>query len=161
MNFIHHLYIVLLLSILGCQTQENNLFGRIVHVADGDSMTLLNENNQQVKIRLYGIDCPEYKQAFYNVAKNFTKDKVLGKYINIEIMDTDTYGRTVGIVYLENGQVLNEELLRAGLAWHYTFYDTSELFATLEQHAREDKIGIWSEKNPIAPWNFRRQQKRK
>jgi micrococcal nuclease len=52
--------------------------------------------------------------------------------------------------------MLNEELLRVGLAWHYKQFDKSAEFARLEQQARQNKTGLWSMKDPVAPWNFRR-----
>lgn len=158
---IHSFLIFVLVSLFACQTDEDFLYGKVVQVADGDTLTLLVDGHQQVKVRLYGIDCPEPKQDFSTVAKNFTRNKVFHQQISVEVMDIDPYGRTVGIVHLSNGEVLNEELLKAGLAWHYTHYDKSIHFATLEREAREKKIGVWSVKSPLEPWNFRRQQRRK
>jgi endonuclease YncB( thermonuclease family) len=75
-------------------------------------------NNRGEKVRLYGIDTPEKRQDFGNKAKQFTSDMVFGKYVEVEPVTKDRYGRTVGLVYI-NGQCLNEELIRAGFAWVY------------------------------------------
>jgi micrococcal nuclease len=61
------------------------------------------------KIRLYGIDCSEKRQAFGQKAKQFTSDKVFGKIVEIEPIDIDRYGRTVGLVSIGD-QCLNESL---------------------------------------------------
>jgi len=74
----------------------------------------------------------------------------------VEVKDIDRYGRTVGIVILPDSTNLNKKLLKAGLAWHYKYFDKSNDFANAEAEARAKKIGVWSLKNPIAPWDFRR-----
>lgn len=133
--------------------------GKVVRVADGDTFTLLNEENKQVRVRLHGIDCPENKQDFSQVAKKFTLDKVFEKIVKVEVQNVDRYGRIVGLVILPDGKILNEELLKAGLAWHYTYYDKTEEFAKLERNAKRRKVGLWRHKNPIPPWDFRKIKK--
>ena len=132
------------------------LTGKVVKIADGDTFTILAEGNKQVKVRFHGIDCPESNQDFGTKAKQFTSELAFAKTVNIQVLDTDRYGRTIGIVTLPDGRVLNEELLRVGLAWHYKHYDKSDKYAQLENHARVNKIGVWSMKNAVAPWEFRR-----
>lgn len=130
--------------------------GKVVRVADGDTFTLLDNKNKQIRIRLYGIDCPENKQDYSQVAKKFTSDRVFGKVIKVEVQNVDRYGRIVGLVILPDGKNLNEELLKAGLAWHYTHYDKTKEFAKLQRIAKREKRGVWRHKNPIPPWDFRK-----
>lgn len=85
-------------SLSVCQTI---LKGKVVRVADGDTITLLDEDNKQVRIRLYGIDCPENHQDFGTVARQFTADHCFQKIVNVEVKDIDRYGRTVGMVPVE------------------------------------------------------------
>jgi len=127
-----------------------------VKIADGDTITILTAELHQIKIRLHGIDCPEKNQDFGNKAKQFTSNQCIGKAVIVKIMDTDRYGRAIGLVALPNGKTLNKELLKAGLAWHYKHYDQSKEYADLENSAKDKKIGIWSIANPVAPWDFRR-----
>src|SRR5690606_37891553 len=89
--------------------------GTVVKVSDGDTFTLLTAENRQIKIRLHGVDCPERKQDFGLAAKKFTSDRVAGKIVKVKELDKDRYGRTIGMVYLADGKILNEELLSAGL----------------------------------------------
>jgi len=133
--------------------------GKVVRVADGDTFTLLNKENKQVRVRLHGIDCPENKQDFSQVAKKFTSDKVFEKVVNVEVRNVDRYGRIVGLVILPDGKILNEELLKAGLAWHYKYYDKTEGFAKLERIAKRRKVGLWRHENSIPPWDFRKIKK--
>ncbi len=137
--------------------------GKVVSVSDGDTLKVLR-NNQQVKIRLYGIDCPERKQAFGKKAKQFTSDMVAGRIVDVKEVTQDRYGRMVGIVKLED-EILNEELVRAGYAWVYKKYCDLTLsicasWPSLETQAREAKIGLWSDSKPIPPWDWRRNKRR-
>lgn len=160
MKFLKYFFASFLLFLVACTTHEELIYGKVVHVTDGDTITLLVDGNMQIKVRLYGIDCPETKQDFSNVAKQFTSDLSIHKNVSVEVIDIDRYGRTVGIVHLPNGEILNEELLKAGLAWHYKQYDKSDRFAKLEKEARKNKLGLWSMKQPVEPWVFRRQSRR-
>ena len=140
-------------------TGQSRLTGRVVAVADGDTFTMLISGRKQLKIRLHGVDCPEKNQDFGTRAKTFTADHVFGKTVTIWVRDTDRYGRTVALVILPSGKVLQEELLKNGLAWHYKTYDQTPRFASLEARARADRIGLWSIKNPVAPWEFRKNRR--
>jgi endonuclease YncB( thermonuclease family) len=95
--------------------------GMVVGVTDGDTIKVMGSHNKQVKIRLYGIDTPERGQAFGKKAKQFTSNMVFGKVVEVHQMDTDRYGRTVALVSVDK-QLLNKELVKAGLAWVYDRY---------------------------------------
>jgi endonuclease YncB( thermonuclease family) len=93
--------------------------GEVVGIADGDTITVLSSKTlKDVKIRLYGIDCLEGEQAFSKRARKFTSKMVYGKVVEVKVMDTDRYGRTVAMIYADK-TLLNEELVKAGLAWVY------------------------------------------
>src|SRR5690606_8684140 len=117
------------------------LHGKIVRVSDGDSIILLDSTNMQVRVRLYGIDCPENGQDFANVAKQLTSDLCFAKTVTVDVKDIDHYGRTVGVVWTSDSINVNLELLHAGLAWHYKHFDQSEEFAQAEHLARGIKQG--------------------
>lgn len=85
---------------------------------------MLDSANNQIRIRLYGIDCPESKQDFGNVAKKFTTDYCFSKDVSVEVKDIDRFNRTVGIVWIKD--TINLELLKAGLAWHYKHFVKSK-----------------------------------
>jgi len=124
---------------------------RLVSVADGDTITILVEKTQH-RIRLYGIDCPEKKQAFCNKTRQYTSDKVFGKEVAVEVKDVDQYGRKVGVVVLLDGLSLNHMLVNAGLAWHYGKYAPDDQgLATLEKEAAAAEMAFqlsdFSERN--------------
>jgi endonuclease YncB( thermonuclease family) len=115
---------------------------RVIGISDGDTITVL-KNKTRIKIRLHGIDCPEFHQAFGNRARRFTSKKVYKKTVTIRPVDTDRYGRTVAWVYID-GKNLNEEIVRAGLARHYRRYSNDGNLAAAELEARKKRAGIWS-----------------
>ena len=133
--------------------------GQVVGISDGDTITVLTSGNRQIKVRLYGVDCPESKQAFGTRARQFTGSQVGGKTVQVQVEDRDRYGRTVGIVTTQDGKVLNRELLAQGFAWLYSSYCKASFcrdWKALEQQAQKSKLGLWVDKSPIPPWEFRR-----
>lgn len=132
--------------------------GKVINVADGDTVTILTPEKSQVKVRLYGIDTPEKGQAFGSKAADFTKERAALQEVSVLEIDRDRYGRTVGIVTLPGGAILNEEIIRAGFAWVYRQYCRQNFctqWAELEREAQASKLGLWADPNPIPPWEWR------
>jgi len=135
--------------------------GKVVGVADGDTITVLRDKQPQ-KIRLYGIDCPEKRQPFGKKAKQFTSELAFGKVVEVEPVATDRYGRTVAFVRVENISV-NEELIKEGLGWVYMRYCKLPLcveWQGLQLTAQDEKRGLWGDSDHIPPWDFRRQERK-
>ncbi|EMS78418.1 thermonuclease family protein [Desulfotignum phosphitoxidans] len=154
----HRTLLAVLLSfiLLVCSLNAQTLTGKVVKVADGDTITVLQDRTQY-KIRLYGIDCPESGQDFGNRAKKFVSGMVYGKQVRVVQKDIDQHRRVVGMVYV-GGTCVNEEIVRAGLAWVYHRYCKDSFcqeWADLEAQARDAKIGLWSHSDPIPPWDYR------
>lgn len=137
---------------------RNVLTGKVVHIADGDTLTLLDASNVQHRIRLYGIDAPEHNQAFGTKAKAALAGKVAGREVEVENTATDRYGRIVGKVYLD-GRLINEEMVADGWAWDYVQYDRQHEFAAAESAARIARRGLWSDSAPTPPWEFRKAER--
>jgi len=142
---------------LAAWTAWADFTGKVVAVADGDTVSVLRDGTTTVKIRLNGIDCPEKKQAFGTRAKQFTSSLAGEKQVKVIEKGQDRYGRTLGEVILEDGRSLNHELVRAGMAWWYRRYAPKhkELEA-LEKEAREAKAGLWADADPVQPWAWRK-----
>ena len=135
--------------------------GKVVGVADGDTITVLRDKQPQ-KIRLYGIDCPEKRQPFGKRAKQFTSELVFGKVVEVEPITVDRYGRTVAFVRVENISV-NETLISDGLAWVFPRYcidAVCDKWLGLQAVAKSGKQGLWQDSNVIPPWEFRKNRKR-
>jgi micrococcal nuclease len=154
------LILVLILSLL-LPTLSWAWSGKVVGVTDGDTITILHEARGE-RIRLYGIDCPEKGQNFRTKAKQATSLLTFGKVAEVEPVDQDRYGRTVALVTVGT-TLVNQELIRQGLAWVYEEYcdrPVCEKWRQLEAEAWAKKRGHWAEPYPVPPWEFRRKQRR-
>ena len=142
------------------QVHADTLLGKVINVADGDTITLLDDTNTQHKIRLTGIDAPEKRQAFGNVSKQSLADMVAGQSVAVEWVKVDRYGRKVGKVLLA-GLDCNLEQVKRGLAWHYKQYQREQSptdqqsYAAAEIEARATKLGLWRDVDLTPPWEFR------
>jgi endonuclease YncB( thermonuclease family) len=105
-----------LLVVVSTTTLADTLIGKVVAVADGDTITVLDSQQTQHKVRLMGIDSPEKSQPFGQNAKQSLSDLVFGHSVNVEWQKLDRYERIVGKVMV-NGQDANLEQVRRGLAW--------------------------------------------
>lgn len=134
----------------------HTLKGKIIRVSDGDTVVVLDSTNTQHRVRLDGIDCPEKGQPFGTKAANFVKELTRQtEYVIVEWEKKDRYGRILGVLYVGDINV-NEKLLENGLAWHYKHFNQDQKLADLEQQAKDKKLNIWSEKNPIEPYQWRK-----
>ena len=136
--------------------------GLVIGISDGDTITVLRDGREQVKIRLYGIDCPEKRQAWGNRATQATKRLCVGKMVDVQKIDIDRYGRTVAIVTLPDGRMLQEMLVVEGMAWVWPRYcklPVCQDWSEIEAKARESKTGLWRDAEPVPPWEWRRQGK--
>lgn len=135
--------------------------GRVVSIADGDTVTVLDAANQQHKIRLSGIDAPEKAQAFGNRSKQHLSDAVYGKLVEVEVYKRDRYRREVGVIRL-GGLDMNLKQVEDGMAWHYTQYANEQpkadrvRYSEAEATARKQRLGLWTDRDPVPPWDFRR-----
>ena len=151
--FLSLLVLTLFLPVISL-AQKATFSGKVVGVMDGDTIEVMHGGKPE-RIRLNGIDCPEKGQAFGNRAKQFTSELAFGKDVMVEVLDHDRYGRSVGQVILPDGRDLNRELLKAGLAWWYRQYSSDTQLQRLEDQARQSRQGLWSDPNPIPPWEWR------
>ena len=162
-SFFIHTKVLLRVAILllAFQAQAETPLGKVIKVADGDTITVLDDTHTQHKIRLTGIDAPERRQAFGNVAKQSLSEQVAGQSVAVEWDKVDRYGRKVGQVMLE-GRDCNLEQVKRGLAWHYKQYQRSQSpadrqsYAEAEVKARAARVGLWRDAAPMSPWVFRR-----
>jgi endonuclease YncB( thermonuclease family) len=149
--------------LLSFNLQAATLQGKVVNVADGDTLTVLDDQKAQHKIRLQGIDAPEKSQPFGQKSKQSLSHLVHSQIVTVEFQKKDKYGRTVGKVLL-NGTDVCLEQIKLGMAWHYKQYQSEQpkedrdIYAQAELTARTQAVGLWKDKSPTPPWEFRRQR---
>jgi endonuclease YncB( thermonuclease family) len=136
-------------------------YGTVVGISDGDTLTLLDANKTQYRIRLDGIDAPERTQPYGQRARQSLGALAHGRVASADCPKVDRYGRAVCRVIID-GVDVGLEQIRRGYAWHYVKYAHEqraadrEKYARAESDARSASIGLWSFSAPIPPWDFRR-----
>ncbi len=149
------------------------LQGRVIRVMDGDTVEILvleESKKRPVRIRLSGIDAPEKKQPFGEICRKALADRIAAREVSVEVRGTDRYSRTLGVIVLREKAVardINLEQVAAGCAWHYRHYAKQQprserrRYAQAELSARRAGLGLWKEKSPQPPWEFRRMTKKR
>lgn len=143
---------ILLLTAL-ILAEPQSLAGKVVAITDGDTVKILVDE-KQVVIRLEGIDAPERKQPFGTKSREHLAELCHEKEARVVVTGKDRYQRTLGTVYV--GELnCNEEMVKNGLAWHYKRFSKDAELAKIEVEAREAKRGLWVDKEPVPPWEWR------
>lgn len=135
--------------------------GSVVSVPDGDTLEVAR-GREICRVRLYGIDSPEYDQSHGRESAQYARALLQGEYVEIEPLESDQYGRTVALVR-RSGLVVNREMVRKGLAWVYPQYCHLQPICaemkTLERAAKNQRLGLWRDDSPEPPWKWRRQRR--
>lgn len=146
---------------LGQQAQANlknqTFVAKVIRILDGDTMEVLYQG-RPVKIRLAHIDCPEKrgKQPFGTQAKSALSDLCFGQYVTVYGEKYDRNKRLIAVVANQKKQIINQEMIKQGMAWHFKRYSTDLRYAKLELDARKGKKGLWKDPKAVAPWQWRK-----
>ena len=160
------MFFLLLLALASVSAAES-FSGRVIGVSDGDTLTILHiegERKTPRKIRISGIDAPESKQAFGNRAKEAMSALAFGQQAEAECPTVDRYGRDVCKVTV-SGVDVGLALIQQGYAWHFKKYQRTQpkadraIYSDAEDKARSERIGLWRDPNPVAPWDWRKVKK--
>lgn len=156
------------LLMLGCDVCLANTNGYddvfladVITVIDGDTLEVRHQG-RKLRVRLFGIDAPEWQQDSSLQAKEFTRQRVEGQRIELHSKEWDKYGRLVAEVHIR-GNSLNEELLREGLAWVHIYYCKEPIcrkWRQLEKEARMARCGLWKQETPVPPWKWKQEHKK-
>lgn len=141
---------------------RSEINGKVIRVADGDTITVLTPDYQQYKVRLYGIDALERKMPYGRRSGQALSGMVAGKDVRVKILDTDRYGRSVGLVF-KDGDDVNRQMVREGWAWVYDHYCKAAFcmeWKIDEAQAKMNKRGLWQDPNPVEPWTWRKSNRR-
>jgi endonuclease YncB( thermonuclease family) len=164
MNAIRSLFISLVLFTSTAISAGPLTPGLVIAISDGDTITLLTEDKQQLKIRLAGIDTPEKKQAFGTKARDHLASRIFKHDVEVDLRKKDQYGRYIGVIYI-SGVDMNQSMIQDGYAWFYKHYakdqpkEEAQRYAKAEADARSKQRGLWSDPNPVPPWEFRKEAK--
>ena len=156
--------LLLVLTIIVTPAWAETFSGRIVHVADGDTVTLLTQSKQQIRIRISGIDAPEKAQPYGNRSKQNLERLAHSKDAIADCPKKDKYKRYVCKVLVDNLDVGLEQL-RSGLAWWYRAYSNEQsaedrtTYETAEIAASKAGIGLWKDDFSMPPWQWRTEKR--
>lgn len=138
------------------------LTAKVVKVFDGDTIDVMIRDSLY-RVRLFGIDAPESGQDFFAESKQHLEEISLKKEVSLQLKGKDRYGRELAtIIRVSDNLNINYEMVKSGLAWHFTRYTPDPELAKLEAAARQKEVGIWSLYHYLEPWEYRKntQQKR-
>lgn len=141
----------------GSQAERATSFqARVVAIADGDTITVVDALNQQHRIRLAEIDAPERGQPWGDRSRQALSQLVFGKTVSVQQTDTDRYGRVVGRVFAD-GRDVNRTMVQQGAAWAYREHTQDQTLIATEARARRERAGLWSmsDAQTVAPWAWR------
>lgn len=147
-------YITFQDSIVKKLLSENYKAYKVIKIIDGDTIDILVDN-QIIRVRLSHINCPEKGKPYWKRAKQFVSESCFGAYVRLIIDEnsiSDRFGRLLAEVILEDGRILNQELVKSGLARHFKKYSISKVYCQLEVDAKNNKVGFWSESFLYQEW---------
>lgn len=153
-----------LMLIFSISVNADEITGRVIDVASGDSITIVEASSTtELKVRLSGIDAPEKQQPFGPESRKSLADLVYGKEVTVNWIKRDYHKRIVGKVMLNKTDV-NLEQVKRGMAWVFKHFvddpysqDQAD-YVDAQQEAEDRRFGLWSQKDPIPPWEFRRHE---
>jgi len=131
---------------------------QVIKVVDGDSLEVVSSAGEKIKLRLWGIDAPESRQAYGKQAKLLLAAMVKGRRVEVQGKDIDLYQRLVALVWVDD-TLVNEELVRQGAAWVYERFCREHIchsWQRLEDDARRERRGLWARPKPVPPWQHRK-----
>jgi endonuclease YncB( thermonuclease family) len=154
----------LALFLASAMVHAETLTGKVVKIADGDTITLLDHDNRQYRIRVAGIDAPERRQPYYEASKQNLAKLAFGRVATVEWRKHDKYKRIVGNVRVA-GEDVGLAQVRAGLAWWYRDFareqtpEDRRLYEAAELDARGARLGLWRDPAPLEPKRARHPDK--
>lgn len=150
------LIVAAMLWIPPANAAQRNWRGEVVRVADGDTIEV-RRGAAVVRVRLWGVDCPELRQRFGRAAKRFSTAKLLGKKVRVQVKDRDRYRRVVAKIITPGGRDHGLALLENGLAWWLRRFARHEkAYRRAQDRAKAQRAGLWTDPNPTPPWRWRK-----
>ena len=155
---IHQLVVFFIITLLSTDIFSDEYEAIVLKVIDGDTIYIKTDNGRK-KVRLRYIDAPEIKQPYGDMARIFLVNELDDKRITVNSDYKDRYGRDIGDIYVYNKNeaiYINAKLIKSGNAWVYKTYRENTYLMNLENIAKDNKLGLWKDKSPIKPWEYRK-----
>ncbi|WP_193196093.1 thermonuclease family protein [Nostoc sp. MG11] len=168
---------IILLGLIGCDRLVGNSGNVVERVSDGDTLVVRDTNGQNVTVRFACVDAPEVAHSNREKQSRRTSDRNQftwgvraqervrelvrqgGDRVNLNITDSDRYGRQVAEVRLRDGTLVQEVLVQEGLAKVYRPYlnkcPSRTLVQQAEGEARQQRLGVWGDSRFVNPWEYR------
>jgi micrococcal nuclease len=137
---------------------SGSITGVVVGVHDGDTMRIRTAR-ETIKVRLFGIDAPEIGQPFARASKEKLSALTFGKTVHLISHGKDNFGRHLAEVLLADETNVNQEMVRTGMALYFRRYTTNRHLESVENEARKNRRGVWSDDRMVPPWEYRRRNK--
>ncbi len=149
---------------LGCLSGFSTAFGdetvsgKVTRIIDGDSILVTDSKYVEYEVQLEGIDAPEIKQDFGKESTEGLSKLLKDKTVRITWKSKDNFERPLAQIY-DGDKHINMEMIKSGMAWHFKRYNKDEELANAETAAKEAKKGLWAKESPVAPWDYRKENK--
>lgn len=141
--------------------QRKRIAGRVVHISDGDTFILEDELRKRTTVRIHAIDAPELAQPFGRESREQLRALIMNQQVEVREQNRDQFKRIVGAVFF-NGRDMGLEMVRGGYVWHFKQYQKQQspedraAYASAEEAAKNSRLGLWNDRNPVAPQDYRR-----
>lgn len=153
-------FIFLLGHLCGLSTAlgDETVDGKVTRIIDGDSILVTDSKSVEYEVQLEGIDAPEIKQDFGKESTEGLSKLLKDKTVRITWKSKDNFERPLAQIY-DGDKHINMEMIKSGMAWHFKRYNKDEELANAETAAKEAKKGLWAKESPVAPWDYRKENK--
>ena len=148
----------LFFATLSAVTADDSVEGKVTRIIDGDSILVTDDKSVEYEVQLEGIDAPELKQDFGKESTDGLTKLLKGKTVRLTWKSKDNFERLLAQVY-DGEKHINMEMIKSGMAWHFKRYNKDETLAKAETEAKEAKKGLWAMESPVAPWDYRKENK--
>jgi endonuclease YncB( thermonuclease family) len=147
-----------LLGLIVSEASAIQIFGTVDKVCDGDTVVIRVSGRPPLELDLFGIDAPELDQSYGEESKELLEKLLSDKLLRVETVGDINREVKGWLILNTSGQNVNQQMVRAGYAWHDPKESNDVDLHNGEETARWHKYGLWIETSPTPPWEWRQQK---